>query len=165
VSDELDVKAWSVGDLEVTSRPLRFEKAEDILAEVTHFVAATVTHLVENAPKLMSDVAAKGLKDEDVLKLVPLLMPSVAHVSKQLVDGNMLKRLAPLVLAATSVTMPNPTTGEREERHLVNVKDRAAVFEAHPGLYYPILFHAGRVTFGPFFNVKEFLGNLLKSRQ
>jgi hypothetical protein len=164
VIDELDARPLVVGDVEIVARPLRYEKAEDLLAEVTHFVAASIAYLIDHAPKLMGDVVAKNLKDADVMKLVPLLMPSIAQVSKQLSDGNMLKRLAPPILAATTVTMPD-ATGERQEYHLVNVRDRATVFDRHPGLYYPTVFHAGRVTFGPFFNVKELLENLLKNRQ
>lgn len=143
--DGLVVKTW----------PLKFEEAEDILPDVTEIVA----HVMDAGAKQLVagnlDVA-ELLKTENLVVLLPLLGPILKVAAAQLGQGK-LKRLAPLVLATTTVVMKGEN-GEALTYDMCKTKDRGDVFDEHPEAYFAILFHAGRVTFGPFFSVKGLSG-------
>ena len=126
--------------LKVTCQPLKFPEAQAILPEVMHLVSLVL--------KEVGTVLTEGglnIREDDVVKLLPALTPLTAHFR----DG-LLERLAPKILAATSVVMKD-LRGEPSRYDLMKESDRNAVFDEHPEVYLPLLFVAGRVTFGRFF--------------
>lgn len=142
------------GDVQLTSRPLPYQKAEDILPDVLHVVSTVIqTGMAAGVLGRLAEIKEKV----DVKQLLPLLAPVMKTLSEELGDGK-LKRLAPLVLASTTVEMTDLGKGERVKLELSNSKDRAVVFDEHPELYLVALFFAGKVTFARFFSVKDLLG-------
>lgn len=145
-----------LGDVAVTCRQLPYQKAEDILPDVLKVVATMIqAGISEGVLAKLKDIKAR----EDVVKLLPVLVPLMRTLGDQLGDGK-LKQLAPLVLASTTVEMVHPEKGERETFELHKSADRAAVFDEHPDLYLVTLFLAGRVTFSRFFSVRDLLARL-----
>lgn len=123
----------------VTSTPLPFPIAQDLLPEVGELLSLMVEQ--------MGDALTSGklsLKD-DVLRLAPVL----GAVSRFFGQGR-LTRLAPKVLSHTVVVMPD-MRGELANYELGKDKDRNYVFDEQPELYFPTLMFAGRVTFARFF--------------
>lgn len=144
-----------IDGLVVKTFPLGFEEAEDLLPDVTRVVA----HVMDAGAKqvLGGDLDLEEiLKTENVVALLPILGPILKVAAAQLGDGT-LKRIAPLVMATTTVIMKDEK-GSPEIKDLCKAKDRSDVFDEHPEAYFAILFHAGRVTFGPFFSVKGLKG-------
>lgn len=128
--------------IEINSEALGFEPSEDLLPDIARIVGSTLNALT---PMLESGKVSMG---DDVMRLAPALGALAAEL-----DGGRLKALAPRVLAGTSVLM-KIGGGERLKYDLVKKTDRAMVFDAHPELYFISLWHAGKVTFGPFFRVR-----------
>lgn len=142
-------------DIVVTSQALGYDKAEDILPEVSQIVARTFDRvretLGENGLLILTNLEA--VKTEaDILTLLGLLSPAMVTISGQLGNG-VLKRLVPLILAGTTVVLPDET-GAKKRLELVKLSDRAEMFDAHPETYWRIVFFAGRVTFARFFPVR-----------
>lgn len=142
-----------IGDVEVSSRPLPYEKAEDIQADILQIVTRTSTALADNlGANGLAQLIASG--KEDIMKLLPRLLPTLTSVADQFAtprDGvSTLKRLAPLVMAATTVIAIGEG-GQKDRFELGKAGERATFFDLYPQTYYPILFHAGRVTFQRFF--------------
>lgn len=100
------------------------------------------------------EVTTEALAYETAEDLLPEVMAilgggnNLSNFAAQL-GGGKLKRLAPQILATTSVVMS--IAGEKLKFDLVKKEDRATVFEARPDIYFKVLTHAAKVTFGPFF--------------
>lgn len=142
-----------IGDVEVSSRPLPYEKAEDIQADILQIVTRTTAALTQSlGAQGLAKLIASG--KEDILKLLPQLLPTLTSVADQFAaprDGvSTLKRLAPLVMATTTVIAVNEE-GQKDRFELGKAGERAHFFDLYPQTYYPVLFHAGRVTFQRFF--------------
>jgi hypothetical protein len=143
--------------LTVSSQPLPFEKAEDILPEIGQLIAM----VMERAAGALANLpAAVTLKSMDVVTLARLLGPVLASVADKL-GGGTLKRLAPLVLASTTVVYTD-ATGAKAAAAMMKASDRADVFNEHPEAYFPILFFAGKVTFYRFFPGSALAANTTK---
>lgn len=130
------------GDLKVTSTPLPFPRAQELLPEIAELLGLAGRELVGLAGK------AGGLSKlgaQDIGKLAPVL-----HSMATWLGGGRLERLAPRILAATTVVMKLPN-GEKEVKDLLKEADRNFVFDEHPDQFLPILFFAGKVTFARFF--------------
>lgn len=128
-----------IGGRKVTSQPLPFPQAEALLPEVGELLSLMAGELGSAFTE-----GKISLKD-DVMKLAPALS-TVA----QFFGGGRLTKLAPKLLACTTVIMPD-MRGELANYELGKEKDRNYVFDDQPELYFPILFFAGRVTFKRFF--------------
>lgn len=129
------------GQVIVTSEALAYEPAEDLLPDIMGIVTGALDRI---APLLASGEISGT---DDVIKLAPALGGLVSQLS-----GGRLKALVPKILAGTSVVMPG-ADGQKIKYDLVKKDERAACFEARPHNYFPILFFAGKVTFGRFFPV------------
>ena len=137
--DTLEVPAGDDGDaVTITSEALSFEASEDLLPEVMQIAGAAFDRI---APLI---AAGKVTGDDDIMALAPALGAIATQIG-----GGRLQRLAPKVLAGTSVV--GNFTGERLKFDLVKKEDRTIVFEARPDLYFKCILHAGRLTFGRFF--------------
>ncbi len=134
------------GGLVISSRPLPFERAEDILPEVGQLIALTLDQAAGALSALPEGTSLKGM---DVVTLARLLGPVLVSVADKL-GGGTLKKLAPLLLASTEFVMPD-AAGVKSNYQLMKAKDRADVFDEHPEAYFPALFFAGKVTFLRFF--------------
>ncbi len=119
--------------LRVTSQPLPFARAQELLPDALEFVALVGRGL---GPVLTSGV--KGT--DDVIKLLPLMEPGIL---RQIMAA--LTKHAAAILHTTTVVMG----GERLE--LMNEKSRNAVFDEHPQAFVPLVVFAGKVTFARFF--------------
>lgn len=135
----------------VTSKPLKYEKAEDLLPEIGQLIAGVFEH----GAKSIGMVPEGSIKSLDVVALASLLGPVLTTVADKLGAGT-LKRLAPLLLAETEVILE--VAGSKERLELSKPGDRAKVFDEHPEHYFAILFFAGKVTFARFFPVSALLG-------
>lgn len=143
-----------LGDLLVTSQMLPYESAEDILPDILQIVTRAVDRVrAELGPNGMALIGNldKIKTEEDLKTILQLMLPAFQSVADNLGNGT-LKRLAPLILATTTVVMSDET-GSKSKLELVKKADRATVFEAFPNAYFPILFFAGKVTFARFFSV------------
>lgn len=127
------------GKTQVTIEQLPYEDAEDLLPEVAQIISAVTERF--GAALLSGQVKA----EDDILKLLPML----GGLANQLGDGK-LRRLVPRLLK-TTVVITTDDTGDKVKHELVKKEDRAALFEDRPDLYFVLLWHAGRVTFGRFF--------------
>lgn len=137
--DTIEVPAGDLGDaVTITSEALSFESSEDLLPEVMQIAGAAFDRI---APLLAAGKIDGG---DDIMALAPAL----GAIAQQ-IGGGRLQRLAPKVLAGTSVIMV--VGGEKLKFDLVKKDDRATVFEARPDLYFKCILHAGRLTFGRFF--------------
>ncbi len=149
----------TIGDLAVTSQALPYEKAEDILPDVLRIVTSAIdkvrTELGPNGVTLIANIE-KVKTEEDLRTMLQILMPAITSIADSIGNG-VLKRLAPLIMAGTTVVIADET-GKKENVSLVKTADRAQVFEAHPEAYFPILFFAGKVTFSRFFSVAGLIG-------
>lgn len=125
--------------LKFTSQPLPFPAAQALLPEVALIVSIAAREL---GPAFLK---GQSLKDVDIAALLPGLVPVVEHFGQGRLD-----RLAPKLLASTTVVMPD-LNGELTRYELLKEADRNAVFEERPDVFLPALFFAGRVTFERFF--------------
>lgn len=140
-TEDLEVKdADGVAYATVTSQALAFEPTEDLLPDVLQLVGGAFDRVAGMVQ------AGKIEGSEDVMALLPMLGGFISQL-----QGGKLKALAPKILADTYVVMSLVPGGEKMRFDLCKKEDRAQVFEARPELYFPALFHAGRVTFGRFF--------------
>lgn len=131
--------------VKIISEALPFESAEDLLPEVVQIVGAAF----EAIGPAMASGALKS--DDDAYKLLPLLPGLAARLG-----NGRLRALAPKILAGTQVLMDDDE--DQAKYDLVSKQDRTDCFDARPDLYLACLFHAGRVTFGPFFSARGLLG-------
>lgn len=125
--------------LKATAQPLLFPDSQAILPEVMTIVAIGMREL---GSAVMTGVVKL---DDDVVKLLPALVPITQHF-----ENGYLARIAPKILACTTVVMPD-FKGDLSKFELSKEADRSAVFNDYPEAYLPMLFFAGRVTFGRFF--------------
>jgi hypothetical protein len=134
----------TIEGLEVTSIPLPFSAAEPMLPDVGQFLAL----LIKEMSTAFEGVDFKALKlgGLDVSKLAPAL----AAVSAYFGEGKLTK-LAPKLLAGTTVVFTDDLSGEKELKDLSKAKDRELVFDENPAAYLPVLFFAGRTTYARFF--------------
>jgi len=146
------------GEVIVASKPLPYERAEDDLAEVYQIVMR-----IGNA--LFTSIGAEGLaklvsekmNTDDLAGLLVPLLPTIQLATDQLGNG-VLKRLAPRMMFSTTAIAPVGDNGEKENLDLGKTNDRAKLFDAYPSTYLPIVFHAGRVTYGRFFPGSDLAG-------
>lgn len=124
----------------VTSEQLAYEPTEDLLPEVMILMSSAFDRVAGMV------AAGKINGTEDVMALLPALGGFISQL-----QGGKLKQLAPRLLASTTVTMALTPGGEKLRFDLCKKDERASVFESRPELYFPTLYHAGRVTFGRFF--------------
>jgi hypothetical protein len=141
--DTLDIEVEDGRTAEIISEALPYEQAEDLLPEIVGIVGAAFDAI---APAIASGVISG---EDDVVKLLPLL-PGLAGK----LGGGRLRQLSPRILAGTQVLVKG---GDAEKYDLCNKSERADCFDARPQLYLACLFHAGRVTFGPFFSARGLL--------
>lgn len=125
--------------LKFTFTPLPFKDSQPLLPEVGEIISIALREF--------GHVIASGAikMDEDVIKLLPALAPIFSHF-----QGGRLDRLAPKLLASTTVVMPD-LTGERRRYELIKEADRNEVFDEYPECYMPAVFLAGRRTYARFF--------------
>lgn len=124
--------------LKFTAQPLPFPQAQSLLAEVGMLLSLVVREL--------GPAVARGIKStDDVTVMLPVLVPVMEHLGQ-----GRLERLAPKLLACTTVVVPD-ITGALTRHELMKEADRNAVFDDYPETYLPALFFAGKVTFGRFF--------------
>lgn len=130
--------------VKVTCTPLPFSQSQPMLPDVMEFmaVATKAVGILINSGKL-KDIAS--LKDP---KVILAILPFLGDIGGWL-QGGKLERFAPKIMALTTLVM----NGERKE--MSNDADRAAVFNARPDLFFPLLLTAGRVTYGRFFPDKN----------
>lgn len=140
----------TIAGLEVTSLPLPFAQAEPLLPEVGQFVALVFEELANALDGV--DLKSINLGTLKVNKLLGAIRTASMHLG----EGKLAK-LAPKITATTSVICED-LTGEKVRRDLGNAKDRNAVFDAYPEAYLPILWMAGRATFGRFFSAAALTG-------
>lgn len=137
----------TIEGLEVTSTPLTFECAEPLLPDVGQFLALLLRELPSALASVdLGNLDKLDLKTIDVSKIAPVL-----HAVTSYFGEGKLSKMAPKILAGTTVLFPDPFTGEKEVKDLAKAKDRAAVFDEYPSAYLPIVFFAGRSTFLRFF--------------
>lgn len=127
-----------ISELKFTSRPLPFPQAQELLPEVAHIVALAFE-------KLGAAVAGGVKGEDDVLALLPALVPIVEHFGQ-----GKLTKLSSKLFLCTSVVMADHR-GESTNFELGNEKHRTEVFDDYPEAYLPALFFAGRVTYERFF--------------
>lgn len=131
-------------DVKATCKPLPFASAQPLIPEVGEIISLALTDL---APA----IATGSLKlDASLIKMLPVLFPTMRVLFAYLGVGGRLERLAPKILANTFVVMPD-AKGELETYEMKNEKDRNRVFDTHPEIYFPLLIMAGQVTFTRFF--------------
>lgn len=131
--------------LKFTAQPLPFPQAHPLLPEVGSIIALVAREL--------GPAIARGIKaTDDVTVLLPALLPVVEHFGQ-----GRLERLAPKLLATTTVVMPD-IKGELTRYELIKEADRNAVFEERPDTYLPAIFFAGRVTYARFFPASALQG-------
>lgn len=155
-------------EVEVSSRPLKFEPSEDIKADVLLLITRVADELRKNIGTAQLPAMLLAMKNEEIAeaipKLLPKLLPTVAAAAELLAtqrpDGkqNLLKYLAPLVMAETTVVATNDE-GQKERFEFWKRAEMARFFDLYPETYFPILWHAGRVTFARFFPVKDLLAS------
>lgn len=140
------------GDVAITTTPLAYPKAEDIMPDVLLVVSHVIRQVATtDILQQLKDIKAK----QDIVKLLPVLAPIMQTLGERLGSGK-LKELVPLILASTTVKLPD-AEGKTEKRELGNLKDRSYFFDEHPELYWFTLFFAGKVTFSRFFSVRDLL--------
>jgi hypothetical protein len=139
------VEPLDLENARIESSPLLFEKAEDLLPDIAQIISRGMDQVSPEIAKL----AQSGAISKDDPATMLLLLPAVSGVLQQL-GGGKLRALAPRVLASTSITLTGES-GEKVKYDLVSKDDRAACFDARPDIYFPALWHAGKVTFGRFF--------------
>jgi hypothetical protein len=123
--------------VKVTSKPLPFEQSEDLIPDVLEIVGTVLSKLGTGSISQLFEI--------DTSRLGEMLVGAAATLGH-----GRLKRIAPLLLATTSVALPD-LTGAIERKELGKSADRLAVFNERPDLYFPILLFAGRVNFTRFF--------------
>lgn len=130
----------TIGGLEVTTFPLPFESAQPLIPTIGEIISITIGEL---RPLIQSGQVK--LTDKLDFGVIASFAPALRAVMQYLGENGRLEKLAPKLLATTVVVM----NGERYE--LVKEKERKAVFDDHPDIYFPTLFLAGRVTYARFF--------------
>lgn len=163
-----DPKTDTIEGLKVTSMPLPFAQAEPMLPEVGQFLALVFEELAKAVDgvdlKAMMGASEGGKFD---IRKINLGTISGATLGKfgaaartaavHLGDGK-LSKLAPRLLATTTVVFVDPITGEREIKDLSKAKDREVVFDECPAAYLPIVFFAGRTTYERYFSAAALTG-------
>lgn len=142
-----------LGDVELTCRPLPFEKAADKLAEVGAFVSRLTSSLTltlgdDGLRKLLSltDGAPTGI---DILPALLPLLPTIQTLFDQLGAGKLREYEAALLYS--SVAVAPDENGVKQKHELATLADRVSLFELYPESYIPTLFFAGAVTYKRFF--------------
>lgn len=133
------------GDITITSQPLKYEKSEDLLPDMIGIGGLAFSHVSTALDALLGS----SLKSLDVASLASAFGPLMTAVSERLRAGE-LKRLAPLILACTSIAYPDEG-GKKINRDLSMKDDRCKAFEDHPELYFIALGFAAKVSFGKYF--------------
>lgn len=132
-------KEIDVFGVKFTFTPLPFRDSQPMIPEIGTIISMA---LKEFGHVIMGG----GLKaDDDVVKLLPALTPIFQHF-----QGGLLDRLAPKLLASTTVVMEGPD-GQKQRYELMKPADREYVFDEYPECFVPAVFLAGRVTYGRFF--------------
>jgi hypothetical protein len=129
----------------VDSQPLAYEAAEDLLPEVAQVLSRGFDNVSPQVAEMAKDLDLQS-KDPRVMLV---LIPAIAGVVQQL-GGGQLKRLAPRILATTTVTITGDD-GSKNRYDMCKKEDRALCFDERPDIYFQVLWHAGKVTFGRFF--------------
>lgn len=166
-------KTETIEGLKVTSMPLPFAQAEPMLPEVGQFLALVFEELARALDGIDLKAIFGGVEGGKLdIRKINLGMISGATIGKlggvmrtaaiHLGEGK-LSRLAPKLLATTTVVFADPITGEREIKDLSKTKDREVVFDEHPAAYLPIVFFAGRTTFLRYFSVAALTGGETQS--
>ncbi len=132
----------SFGELKVTTTPLPFPLAQELLPEIAELLGLCGKEIFALASK---SGGLGRLTQSDVGKLAPVL-----HAMAGWLGNGRLERLTPKLLASTTVVVKLPN-GTKEVKDLLKADDRTYVFDENPEWYLPILFFAGRVTFARFF--------------
>lgn len=133
------------GKTVITTEPLPYEKAEDLLPDVAQIISKAFDQV---SPEIAAIVQAGDFSKDDPRALL-VILPAISGVVQQF-GGGRLKSLAPRVLATTSVVLTSES-GEKLKYDLVAKDERAACFDERPDLYFQTLYFAGKVTFGRFF--------------
>lgn len=129
--------------LKVTTTPLPFPKAQELLPEVAEVLSMAFGQ--------MGVLVQAGLKPTDNLSspdVIAKILPALGELARFLGNGR-LASLATRVLYSTTVVV-----GEGSGKEILSLskeKDRNQAFDEHPELYLPILVFAGSVTFQRFF--------------
>lgn len=139
------VETMELRDAKVESSPLPYEKAEDLLPDVAHIISKAFDQVSPEVAAMVQD----GDFNKDDPRVLLVLLPAVSGILQQL-GGGKLRALAPRILATTQVYLKNEA-GEIEKHDMVSKDDRARCFDARPDVYFPALYHAGKVTFARFF--------------
>lgn len=148
-------KSIELDGLTIESRPLPYTNAEDIQPDVYGLLVKVVKRLVDTmgvagVQRLAAVASDENATGPQVAAMLIAALPALETLFDQLRGGE-LKRLAPLVLASTTVVMANPDTGKKERYELSKLQGRSDVFDEHPSIYWVAIFHAGRTTFARFF--------------
>jgi len=131
--------------LKVTSSPLPFPIAQELLPEVAEFITRATR---EFGPAITALLAGdKPSKEEAIVAMLPTLEPTSV---KSLLESLTAPRNARRLLQSTIVVMEN-FKGAKENYELRDNERATEVFEEHPEAFIPILLFAGKVTFKRFF--------------
>jgi len=146
--------------VQVESRPLPYERAEDSLPDVgsiiTRVAESLSLSLGDDGMRKLLAVDLDNLQPAQIVALVLPLLPT-ARTLFDLFGKDQLKRLAPLLLFSTIAVAPVGENGEKERLELAKAGDRAKLFDAYPDTYFAILFFAGIVTYKRFFPASALL--------
>jgi hypothetical protein len=134
-------------DATITTSPLPYERAEDLLPDIAQLISSVIDRA---GAAMMAEIG----DEPNVNDAIMAMLPTFGALATQL-GGGKLKALAPLLLASTSVVLR--VEGVATKYDLVKKDERAACFDERPDLYFRILWHAGRTTFGRFFPVGSLL--------
>lgn len=147
----VDTKVRTADDRElvVSTVPLLFDHAQPMLPQIMEIVSIASRDLVAMVASGKIDLKADTIDPNTIVSIFPSLQNLAAHL-----DGR-LEKLAPKLLGTTRVAAPTRTPsgeeGDLEWHEMSKPSDRSYIFNEYPETYIPIVFHAGRVTFGRFF--------------
>lgn len=132
---------WTFAGVKCHILPLKFEAAHPMLPMVAELLTIGFSDIVELVKSGRIDPKADVLDPAIVMAVVP----SLRGVAQFLGESDRLSRFGPKILAGVRCAV------DEEWQELAKEKDRNYVFEKHPELYLPLVFQAGRVTFGRYF--------------
>lgn len=138
---------------------LPYDLSEELMPDVWQILSAALDKLQAHSALLLElmkshegDEMGQALLAE-LPRLLPILTEVAGAVGEKLGNGK-LKWLAARLFRCTRVVLSDPETGDKERVDLSKVEERAKVFETYPETYLPMVFLAGKVTYGRFFSVK-----------
>lgn len=134
----------TIGNLRVSTTPLLFTSAQPLIPTMMELIAIATQDLAGLVASKQIDLKG-NLSDPAV---AAAMLPGLRGVSAFL--NGRLETLAPKILATTRVAAPI-SSGDVEWHDMSNLKDRSFIFDEYPESYFPILIHAGVVSFGRFF--------------